>query len=87
MRTNILDLCEEYIYQVWRMEDLKDGGAPTLYGLEQHRNDVIMEELHKTGEERFKNDSNLYLPQKWYFLINPQTILFRRSHVKKLKEG
>lgn len=29
---------------------------------------------------------NLFLPQKWYFLIAPQSCLFRASHVKKLKE-
>ena len=50
-------------------------------------NDVIVGELHKSGEERFKNDPNLYLPQKRYFLINPQSCLFRVSHIKKLKEG
>lgn len=49
-------------------------------------NDVITGELHKTGEERFKNDPNLYIPQKCYFLINPQSCLFKCSHVKKLKE-
>lgn len=36
-RTNILNLCEEYIHQVWCMEDLKDGGMFAVYGLEQHR--------------------------------------------------
>lgn len=54
-------------------------------------NDVITGELHKTGEEMFKHDPNLYLSQKWYFLINPKSSvdgynLFRRSHVKRLKE-
>lgn len=49
-------------------------------------NEVIKSELHKTGEEKFKSDPNLYLPQKRYFLINPQSCLFRCSHVKKLKE-
>ena len=49
-------------------------------------NDVITGELHKTGEEKFKNDPNLYLPQKMYFLVNPQSCLFRTSHVKRLKE-
>lgn len=49
-------------------------------------NDVITGELHKTGEEMFKNDDNLFLPQKWYFLLKPQSCLFRCSHVKKLKE-
>ena len=36
-RLNALSLCEEYIHQVWCMEDLKEGGVPALYGLEQHR--------------------------------------------------
>jgi len=49
-------------------------------------NDVITGELHKTGEEKFRNNPNLYLPQKCYFLINPQSCLFKCSHVKKLKE-
>lgn len=49
-------------------------------------NDVITGELHKTGEEQFKNDANLYLLQKRYFLTSPQSCLFRSSHVKKLKE-
>ena len=50
-------------------------------------NDVITGELHKTGEEVFRNNPNLYIPQKCYFLINPQSCLFKCSHVKKLKEG
>lgn len=50
-------------------------------------NEVITGELHKTGEERFRNNPNLYIPQKWYFLINPQSVMFRSSHVKGLKEG
>lgn len=47
---------------------------------------VIEGELHKTGEEKFRNNPNLYLPQKYYFLINPQSCLFRSSHVIKLTE-
>ena len=43
-------------------------------------------ELHKTGEERFKDDPNLYIPQKRYFCINPQSCLFRSSHVTKIKQ-
>ena len=50
-------------------------------------NSVITGELHKTGEEIFRNDPNLYIPRKWYFLTCPQSCLFRSSHVKKLKEG
>ena len=48
--------------------------------------DVIVGELHKTREEQFINDPNLYLPDKRYFLINPQSCLFRCSHVIKIKE-
>ena len=36
-RINALDLCEEYLHQVWCMESMKDSGAFALYGLEQHR--------------------------------------------------
>lgn len=36
-RTNALNLCEEYLHQVWCIESMKDGGAVALYGLEQHR--------------------------------------------------
>lgn len=50
-------------------------------------NEVITGELHRTEEEKFKNNPNLYIPRKLYFLINPQSCLFRCSHVKKLKEG
>lgn len=48
-------------------------------------NEVITGELHKTGEEKFKFDPNLYIPKKCYFLL-PQSCLFKCSHVKKLKE-
>lgn len=47
--------------------------------------DVIKGELHKTKEEAFKNEPNLYIPRKYYFLVNPQSCIFRCSHVKKLK--
>lgn len=36
-RMNALALSEEYIHQVWCMENLKDGGMFAVYGLEQHR--------------------------------------------------
>ena len=49
-------------------------------------NEIITGELHKSGEERFKNNPNLYIPQNLYFLICPQSCLFRSSHLKKLKE-
>ena len=41
-------------------------------------------ELHKTGEEQFKNNPNLYIPNNYYFLINPQSFLFKCSHVRKV---
>ena len=47
-------------------------------------NKIIEGELHKTGEEIFKYDPNLYVPRKLYFLIKPQSCLFRVSHVKKI---
>ena len=53
---------------------------------------VISGELHKTGEERLKNNPNLYLPRNSYFLIRPQSdflevsCIFKCSHVKKLKK-
>lgn len=48
--------------------------------------EIIKGELHKTREERFKNNPDLYFPDKRYFLINPQSCLFRCSHVTKIKE-
>ena len=46
--------------------------------------EVIKGDLHKTGEEQFKNDPDLYIRQKMYFCINPQSCLFRSSHVIKV---
>ncbi len=46
--------------------------------------EIIEGELHKTGEERFKNDPNLYIPQKLYFCTGPQSCLFRCSHVIRI---
>ena len=50
-------------------------------------NTVIEGELHKTGEERFKSDASLYLRRNLYFCINPQSILFRCSHVVRACEA
>lgn len=47
--------------------------------------DTIKGELHKTREEIFKNDPNLYIPNNYYFLIKPYSYLFRSSHVKQIK--
>ena len=46
--------------------------------------------LHKTGEEKFKNNYNLYLPKKYYFVCDEYGIpcgncIFRCSHVGKLR--
>lgn len=46
--------------------------------------EVIKGELHKTREERFKNEPNLYIPYNYYFLINPQSCIFKCSHVTKV---
>ena len=43
--------------------------------------------LHKTGQEEFKNDPNLYIPQNRYFCVEEESIvktLFRVSHVRCL---
>lgn len=49
--------------------------------------ETICGELHKTGEEMFKNDPNLYIPENRYFCIKPRSyIVFRCSHVTKIKE-
>lgn len=48
-------------------------------------NETITGELHKTGEEQFKNDANLYIPKNYYFVIYPHSCLFRCSHVKKIQ--
>lgn len=37
--------------------------------------DVIKGELHKTREERFKNEPILYVPNNYYFLIKPQSCI------------
>lgn len=42
-------------------------------------------ELHETGEEIFKNNPNLFIPKNYYTLINPQSCIFRSSHVYKIK--
>lgn len=50
-------------------------------------------ELHKTGEEQFKCDPNLYIPKNYYFVTDPsmpifcccKSCLFRCSHVRKIK--
>lgn len=47
--------------------------------------------LRKCGDERFKNDLNLYIPRNCYFLSSNANAfdcvswIFRCSHVKKIK--
>lgn len=42
--------------------------------------------LHKTGETDFKDNPDLYIPKKFYFLTDKnnmcRTCLFRVSHIK-----
>ena len=48
---------------------------------------VCKGELHKTGEEEFKGDPNLFIPKNYYFTYNPHNnCVFRSSHIKKIKE-
>lgn len=53
--------------------------------------DILKGVLHKTGEEMFKDNLSLYLPQKRYFVVDYKgscvSCLFRSTHVKKLKIG
>ena len=52
-----------------------------------YNNDVIKGELHKTGEEMYKNVPELYIPRKFYFVTERfPSLIFRSSHVKKLEE-
>lgn len=54
--------------------------------------DIVLGYLHKTGEEMFENEPNLYIPKNLYFvtLIKESNIafsyLFKVSHIKKLEE-
>ena len=51
-------------------------------------NTIIRGILHKTGEEMFKNNANLYIPRNYYFCIDENgecvKCIFRVSHVKKI---
>ena len=52
-------------------------------------NAVYTGTLRKTRDEAFKNNLNLYLPNKFYFLTDKanqcNSVLFRTSYVKKCK--
>lgn len=46
--------------------------------------------LHKTGEESFKNEPNLYVPRNYYFCTASQSqvpisYIFKVSHIKELR--
>ena len=53
--------------------------------------EIITGVLHKTGEEQFKRDPNLYIPRNCYFCINSNSELdkciFKVSHIRKLEEN
>lgn len=49
--------------------------------------DVVKGILHRTGEEIFKNDLNLYIPKNYYVCTNDTnycSCLFRVSHIKRI---
>jgi len=52
--------------------------------------DILKGVLHKTGEEQFKDNLNLYLPQKRYFMTDDVgscvSCMFRSSHVVLIRE-
>lgn len=50
-------------------------------------NSVYEGVIHKTGEEHFLNDPNLYIPKNKYFLMDNGKLvscIFRSSHVVNL---
>lgn len=57
--------------------------------------DIFVGELHKTDEEIYKRNPNLYFPKNYYFLeydnydifgYKEHSCLFRSSHIKTIKE-
>lgn len=52
--------------------------------------EIIVGELHKTGEKKYKSNPNLYIPKNYYFVKLPfsfsHSFLFRSSHIRKIKE-
>lgn len=53
--------------------------------------DILTGYLHKTHDEKYKYDPNLYIPRNYYFLTQtndthtPTTSIFKVSHVRKLR--
>lgn len=48
-------------------------------------NEVIKGKLCKSRTEQFRNNPSLYIPKNYYFVINPQSCLFRLSHIKSIE--
>lgn len=52
--------------------------------------DTIEGYLRKTGEDKFKNNSNLFIPKKYYFLtdknLNCISSLFKVSYIQKIEK-
>ena len=48
----------------------------------------IVGKLHKTGEEQYKHNNNLYFPKKYYFVevYGKTSCLFRSSHIRRIKK-
>lgn len=82
--------CEACVNQKGIQERIERYGCQymTETGCEAHINALTMmaQAILQDGEEQFKNDPNLYIPRKLYFCINPQSCLFRSSHVIKLNQ-
>lgn len=58
-RVDVLMVCEEYIHNVWCMEDMKEGGAVALYGLEQHRIELHEKLCDMLGLDHIKSKTIL----------------------------
>lgn len=57
--------------------------------------EIVVGELHKTGEEQYKGNNNLYFPRNYYFVENKllkdnfgywHSCMFRSSHIKKYRK-
>lgn len=50
--------------------------------------EIVVGKLHKTGEEQYKANNNLYFPKKYYFVeyYGKTSCLFRSSHIKRIKK-
>ena len=64
-RVKALELCEEYLHQIWYIESMKDDGFFVLYGLEQHRIVIHNSLCALLGIDNAKSKSILsYLDEK-----------------------